>query len=132
MNMLIFSKILKYLELPIGSSETIKKKLKKTSFKKIKKYTTIIITLPTPKQEIVAKEIYYQNSKLKILCLGGALNIASGYETPVPKFLEKLGLEFFWRLKTDPIRRSIRLIKSFCSAIFYILFYRNEYAFKKR
>ena len=125
-------KIVKYLELPIGSSETIKKKLRKTSFKKIKKYTAVIITLPTPKQEIVAKEIYYQNSKLKILCLGGALNIASGYETPVPKFLEKLGLEFFWRLKTDPIRRSIRLIKSFCSAIFYILFYRNEYAFKKR
>ena len=92
----------------------------------------MIITLPTPKQEIIAKKIYYQNPKLQILCLGGALNIASGHERPVPKVLEKLGLEFFWRLKTDPLRRSVRLIKSFCSAIIYIFFYRNEYAFKKR
>ena len=91
----------------------------------------MIITLPTPKQEIIAKEIYYQNSGLQILCLGGALNIASGHESPVPKLLENLGLEFFWRLKTDPLRRSIRLIKSFSAAIFYILFYRDEYEFKK-
>ena len=92
----------------------------------------MIITLPTPKQEIAAKEIYYQNPKLRILCLGGALNIASGHEKPVPKLLENLGLEFFWRLKTDPLRRSIRLFKSFFSAINYMLFYRNEYEFKKK
>ena len=125
-------KILKYLELPIGSAETIKKKLRKTSFKNIKKYTVVIITLPTPKQEIAAKEIYYQNSKLKILCLGGALNIASGHESSVPKFLESLGLEFFWRLKTDPLRRSIRLIISFFAALNYMFFYRSEYEFKKK
>ena len=125
-------KIIKYLKLPVGPFELIKKKLKTTSFKKIKKYTTVIITLPTPKQEQAAKEIYYQNSKLQILCLGGALNIASGHEAPVPKLLENLGLEFFWRLKTDPLRRSIRLIKSFCSALNYMFFYRNEYDFKKK
>ena len=79
----------------------------------------------------MAKEIYNKNPKLRILCLGGALNIVSGYEKIVPKFLEDLGLEFFWRLKTDPLRRSIRLIKSFTSAINYMLFYRNEYEFKK-
>ena len=66
------------------------------------------------------------------MCLGGALNIASGHEIPVPKFLENLGLEFFWRLKTDPLRRSIRLIKSFCAALNYMFFYRNEYEFKKK
>ena len=79
----------------------------------------------------MAKEIYSQNPELKILCMGGALNIASGHESPVPKLLENLGLEFFWRLKTDPLRRSIRLIKSFIAAIIYILLYRNEYEFKK-
>ena len=125
-------KIKKYIKLPIGSTEVIKKALRKNSFKKIKKYTAVIVTLPTPKQEIVAKEIYYQNSDLQILCLGGALNIASGHEKPVPKFLENLGLEFFWRLKTDPLRRSIRLIISFASAIYFMLFYRNEYEFKKK
>ena len=61
------------------------------SFQKIKKGTCVVVTLPTPKQEMVAKEIYYQNSQLKILCLGGALNIISGHERPVPKLLEDLG-----------------------------------------
>jgi len=125
-------KIIKYVKLPVGSFEKIKKKLNKNSFLNIKKNTVVIVTIPTPKQELVAKEIYNQNSNLRILCLGGALNIVSGYEKPVPKFLENLGLEFFWRLKTDPIRRSIRLIKSFCLAINYILFYRNEYGFTKK
>ena len=64
--------------------------------------------------------------------MGGALNIASGHETPVPKLLESLGLEFFWRLKTDPLRRTIRLIQSFGAAINYMFFHRNEYEFKKK
>ena len=125
-------KISKYIELPMGSVKLIKNALNKNNLKNIKENTAVIITLPTPKQEILAKEIYYQNPKLKILCLGGALNIASGYEKSVPKFLERLGLEFFWRLRTDPLRRSIRLITSFFSAVSYMFFYRDEYEFKKK
>ena len=90
------------------------------------------MTIPTPKQEILAKEIFNQNSNLNILCLGGALNIASGYEKPVPYFLENLGLEFFWRLRTDPIRRTLRLFKSFFKAISFGIFFRNEYKFRQR
>ena len=69
---------------------------------------------------------------MNILCLGGALNIVSGYEKAVPNFFEYMGLEFLWRLKTDPIRRSIRLVKSFCAALNYMFFYRNEYDFKQK
>ena len=81
---------------------------------------------------MIAKEIYYQNPKLKILCLGGALNIVSGHEHPVPKFLEDLGLEFFWRLRTDPLRRTKRLFISFFRAIIFMLFYRTEYEFTEK
>ena len=66
------------------------------------------------------------------MCLGGALNIASGYESPVPNLLEDLGLEFFWRLRTDPIRRTLRLFKSFFKAIIFGIFFRNEYEFKQK
>ena len=69
---------------------------------------------------------------MNILCLGGALNIVSGYEKPVPKFLENAGLEFFWRLKTDPLRRTLRLFLSFIKAIIFMFFYRNEYDFKQK
>ena len=120
------------MQLPYGSIELIKKKLKKFSFQNINRNTFIIITLPTPKQEIIAKQIYYQNQNLKILCLGGALNIISGHEIPVPKILEDLGLEFFWRLKTDPLRRSVRLFISFFRAIVFMFFYRSEYEFKEK
>ena len=125
-------KIKKYVNLPIGSSDLLIKKINQYSFSKLKKNSIIIMTLPTPKQEILAKEIFNKNSKVNILCLGAALNMASGYEKPVPIFLEKLGLEFFWRLKTDPLRRTIRLFKSFFKAITFWIFFRNEYEFKQR
>ena len=108
------------------------KEIRNFSFSNAKKNTIVIVTLPTPKQEIVAKEIFSQNSSLKVLCLGGALNIASGYEKPVPNILEDLGLEFFWRLKTDPIRRSIRLFISFFKAITFGILFKNEYEFKQK
>ena len=39
--------------------------------------------------------------------------MASGEEKPVPEFMDKAGLEFLWRLRTDPFRRIWRLINSF-------------------
>ena len=125
-------KIKKYIKLPIGSIDQIKKVINKISFEKLKKNSTVIITLPTPKQELIAKEIFYHNSKINILCLGGALNIVSGYEKAVPTFLENIGLEFFWRLKTDPLRRTTRLFLSFFRAIIFLFFYRSEYEFKQK
>ena len=37
----------------------------------------------------------------------------SGDEKPVPRILEKLGMEAFWRLRFDTKRRTVRLIGSF-------------------
>ena len=72
-----------------------------------------ILTLPTPKQEQCAQLIAQKNKHFKIICIGGAINIASGEESPVPILLDKLGLEFFWRLKSDTWRRSKRLGETF-------------------
>ena len=38
--------------------------------------------------------------------------MASGDEKPIPIFFENYGLEFLWRLKSDPKRRIKRLIVS--------------------
>ena len=125
-------KILRHVKLSYGSYDSLLKEIRNFSFSNTKKNTIVIVTLPTPKQEIVAKEIFSKNSNLNVLCLGGALNIASGYESPVPNLLEDLGLEFFWRLKTDPIRRSIRLFISFFKAITFGILFKNEYEFKQK
>ena len=61
----------------------------------------IILTLPTPKQEILANEIIKINPNSNILCLGGTINILSGHEKQTPDFFNLLNLEWLWRLKFD-------------------------------
>ena len=84
----------------------------------------IILTLPTPKQEEFAALIMKNKKFYKILCVGGAINMSSGLEKPVPNFIEKLNLEFLWRLRTDTTRRLKRLC---ISALHYVS---GEFFFK--
>jgi glycosyltransferase involved in cell wall biosynthesis len=102
-----------HVDLPYDTIENIYKSCPKNFTDK----DLIICTLPTPKQEQLS-ELIVQNSKyFKIICIGGAVAMASGEETPVPKILDKLNLEFLWRLRTDTKRRVFRLFYSF---YFYI------------
>lgn len=84
----------------------------------------IFLTLPTPKQEQFSQLIMDHSKFFKIICIGGAINMASGTEKPVPKLLDYMNLEFLWRLKTDPVRRLRRLL---VSGLYYI---RSEIFFK--
>ena len=79
----------------------------------------IFITLPTPKQEQVAKYLKERNLYFKIICIGGSINIASGEEKEVPKYLSKL--EFLWRLRYDTFRRISRLINTLAYYLLAIL-----------
>jgi len=116
------------------------KKLKYGRFKEIIKKQDLklgenclcLITLPTPKQEQLADSLVKKNKSFKIICIGGGLSIASGKIEKSPQLLSDIGLEWFWRLKTDTIRRLKRLFFTFI-----IYFYRNffvnkiELVFKK-
>jgi glycosyltransferase involved in cell wall biosynthesis len=102
-----------HVDLPYDTIENIYKSCPKNFTNK----DLIICTLPTPKQEQLAELIAHNNKYFKIICIGGAVAMASGEETPVPKILDKLNLEFLWRLRTDPKRRILRLFYSF---YFYI------------
>jgi len=73
----------------------------------------IICTLPTPKQELLAQKISENSKYFKIMCIGGALVVASGEEKAVPEFLDNLGLEWLWRLRNDTPRRLKRLLVTF-------------------
>ena len=101
--------------LPFGNLSKITKNLNHV----ISKDELIFITLPTPKQEQVAKYLKERNLYFKIICIGGSINIASGEEKEVPKYLSKL--EFLWRLRYDTFRRIIRLINTFASYLYAIL-----------
>jgi len=77
---------------------------------KIPKNTLTLITLPTPKQEQLAYNISNKKKNYQIICIGASLSIASGEETEVPKILKNY--EFIWRLRSDTLRRIIRLLET--------------------
>ena len=92
---------------------------------KFKSNQLILLTISTPKQELLAELIYENNEFCKIICVGGALEILSGNEKVVPKFLYEKNLEFLWRLRSDTIRRLKRLIiTSYYSIRFYLFGYK--------
>ena len=96
------------IKLPYGTIEVLKKKKIK-----IPSNTLTFITLPTPKQEQIAFNLTKYNKNYKIICIGASLAIVSGDEREVPDLLKNY--EFLWRLRTDTIRRLIRLLET----IFY-------------
>ena len=102
-----------HIPLPIGNIENFKKYipiLESTDF--------TIITLPTPKQEMLANYIRSIQKNYKIICIGGAINMLSGSEKPVPTLLGKFIFgEAIWRLQFDFNRRSKRLFVSFYNYI---------------
>ena len=96
---------LKEIKLPYGNIKKITQFLPKQN---LRQDQIIILTLPTPKQEQVANYLSTYNKNYKILCLGGAINMLSGLEVPVPRILENY-FEGIWRLQYDSIRRIKRL-----------------------
>ncbi len=95
------------IKLPYATTEKIVDNLNY----RIKKKQLILITLPTPKQEIVANYLSSINRYFKIICIGGSIAIASGSEKKVPD--QFINFEFIWRLRYDTIRRLKRLFLTF-------------------
>lgn len=94
-----------HIKLPYLSIEKLIRK--KINIKNSSK-TLILITLPTPKQEQFANFLSKKLKSFKIICIGASLSIVSGEEKQVPKFMGDY--EFIWRLRTDTIRRLMRLL----------------------
>lgn len=108
----LYSKKIIHINLPYENVNDLFIKYCKISFKES---DLIILTLPTPKQEQLAEKIREYSNYYKILCVGGAVTMASGEEKEIPTIIENNGLEFLWRLRTDTKRRFTRLLVSFSS-----------------
>jgi N-acetylglucosaminyldiphosphoundecaprenol N-acetyl-beta-D-mannosaminyltransferase len=101
-----FKKKIIHIQLPYSSLEEIYENCPKN----LRDEDLIICTLPTPKQEYLAELISKKEKFYKILCVGGAVSMASGEDKPVPEFMDNLGLEFLWRLRKETFRRTKRLL----------------------
>lgn len=118
---LLNSKLI-HIDLPYDKIENIYKFCPKNLTNK----DLIICTLPTPKQEQLSELIVKDNKFFKIICIGGAVAMASGEEKIVPAILDRLNLEFLWRLRTDTKRRIVRLFYSFYFYIYGELTFRYK------
>ena len=116
-----------FTSLPFGEPEELVQLIKN-----IDQNSLVLITLPTPKQEQVAQMILSKFGYGKIICIGGGLSIASGHEKKCPPFLDKIGLEFLWRLKNETRRRSLRIARDIITIFFSLITFRlNKIKVKK-
>jgi len=115
---------IKSYKVPYGEVSEILEYLKKNEVP-IRSNYLYLITLPTPKQEYIANFLY--KKKMKIICIGGGLALASGSEKVCPNYMYFIGLEFLWRLQFETRRRSIRLLISIFLFIYKTL---NLYIFR--
>jgi glycosyltransferase involved in cell wall biosynthesis len=113
------------INLPYDTDENLKRLLKD----KVKD-GIIFLTLPTPKQENIAMYLSSILKNYKIYCIGGAINMLSGEEAPVPKMLEE-NFEFLWRLRFDTRRRLKRLILNSSYLLYGIIFNKYKMHIKK-
>ena len=48
----------------------------------------------------------------KVVVIGGGFVLASRKKSVAPPLIRNIGLEFLWRLKSETIRRTLRLLRS--------------------
>lgn len=80
----------------------------------------LFVALGMPKQEIwIANNIDFLNAKV-LIGIGGSFDVISGKFKRAPVFMQKLALEWFYRLMQDP-KRVIRTFNSIFKFIFLAL-----------
>lgn len=70
----------------------------------------ILLGMGMPKQEEIANELKIKNSNALIICGGAIVDFLGGKVTRAPYLFRKLGLEWFYRLISEPRRLFRRYI----------------------
>lgn len=69
-----------------------------------KQPTHIIMGVGAPKSEIWAHEHRDQLGDAIVLCVGAAVEFVTGLKMRSPRFMRRIGMEWFWRFATEPRR----------------------------
>ena len=73
------------------------------------------VALGAPRQEIFAARCHAQMPEIGFICVGAALDFIAGTGTRAPQLLREHGLEWLWRLLSDPRRLAARYLR--CAAV---------------
>lgn len=68
----------------------------------------VLLALGAPKQEIFAARAVEQGVEAGFVCIGAALDFVVGAQVRAPGLMQRHGLEWLWRLATNPRRLGAR------------------------
>ncbi|MGQ0458013.1 MAG: WecB/TagA/CpsF family glycosyltransferase [Hyphomicrobium sp.] len=71
------------------------------------------LALGAPKQELLAARAVARGVKVGFVCIGAGLDFLAGAQVRAPAFMQRHGLEWLWRLSTDPRRLALRYFRCF-------------------
>jgi N-acetylglucosaminyldiphosphoundecaprenol N-acetyl-beta-D-mannosaminyltransferase len=77
----------------------------------------LLVALGCPKQEIWCRRFQKASGVPLALGIGASLDFIAGKQTRAPRWLQKIGLEWFWRLCGDPARLTRRYAANWCFLI---------------
>jgi len=77
------------------------------------------ICLGAPKQEFLADALKARCAGVGFLCVGAALDFISGAVKRAPRWVQRLGMEWAWRLTSDPLRLTPRYLR--CGEVFLLI-----------
>jgi N-acetylglucosaminyldiphosphoundecaprenol N-acetyl-beta-D-mannosaminyltransferase len=85
----------------------------------------VLLCLGHPKQELLAKELKnydWAGSRPDwIMCVGATIDFLTGEQKRAPKFFQKIGLEWFFRLVTNPKKFSQRYLNAMIPSLKLII-----------
>ena len=67
-----------------------------------------LVALGAPKQEIFADAMVQRFPQVGFICIGAALDFLSGHQKRAPKLMQRLNVEWMWRMASDPRRLAVR------------------------
>lgn len=74
------------------------------------------VAFGAPKQELFAARMAQRYPQIGFVCIGAALDFIAGEKTRAPAAFQRLGLEWAWRLMSEPRRMASRYAR--CAAVF--------------
>ncbi|MFV0282120.1 MAG: WecB/TagA/CpsF family glycosyltransferase [Rhodoblastus sp.] len=77
------------------------------------------VCLGAPKQEMTAQALKARCPGVGFICVGAALDFISGDVVRAPRFVQKIGMEWAWRLASDPWRLAPRYMR--CAEVFVLI-----------
>ena len=70
-----------------------------------------LVALGAPRQEQVGDFLFAKHPGIGFLCIGAALDFVAGGQVRAPSVFRKAGVEWLWRLATNPRRMFMRYLR---------------------